>query len=96
MKFSFCRKKWDEPCNTILQASDGIGGHKTIHPGRPHADGTWSDARALTVLELLRVTGLPDDYPIPEWASDKLARDVIGECFLPELVKRLLLMIPRP
>ena len=96
MKFSFCRKKWDEPCNTILQASDGIGGHCTIHPGRPLADGTWSDARALTVLELLRVTGLPDDYPIPEWASDKLARDVIGECFLPELVKRLLLMIPRP
>lgn len=45
-----------------------------------------SDDRGLLfepMLELLRVTGLPDDYPIPEWASDKLIRDVIGEAFVP-------------
>lgn len=93
-KSCFCRKSWDEPCNTITMNSDSVSGHRSIHPGRPLSDGTYSDARCLTVLELLRVTGLPDDYAIPTWASDSLIRDVIGECFLPKLVKRLIEMIP--
>lgn len=90
----FTRKSWDEPCNTITMNSDSVSGHRSIHPGRPLSDGTYSDARCLSVLELLRVTGLPDNYPIPTWASDSLIRDVIGECFLPKLVSRLIEMIP--
>ena len=78
---SFQRKTWDEPCNTILCNSKSISGFRTCHPGRPLEGFRWSDSRPLTVLELLRVTGLPDDYPIPEWASDKLIRDAMGECF---------------
>lgn len=93
-KSSFERKFWDRPCNTITMANGNITGHRTIHPGRPLSDGTYSDARCLTVLELLRVTGLPDNYPIPEWASNNLTREVIGECFLPKLVKRLIEMLP--
>ena len=91
---SFKRKRWDEPCNTIIQQSGNITGFQTIHPGRPLTDGTYSDARCLTVLELLRVTGLPDDYPIPEWATEGIIRKVIGESFLPKLVKRLIRMLP--
>lgn len=88
------RKFWDRPCNTITTQSDNLTANRTIHPGRPLSDGTFSDARCLTVLELLRVTGLPDDYPIPEWATDKLIHEVIGEAFLPQLVKRLIEMLP--
>lgn len=80
---SFQRKAWDEPCNTILCDSKSVSGFRTCHPGRPLEGFRWSDSRPLTVLELLRVTGLPDDYPIPEWASDKLIRDAFGECFAP-------------
>lgn len=94
-KCSFQRKDWDTPCNTILQDSKGVSGFRNCHPGTLLPDGTYSDARALTVLELLRVTGLPDDYPIPEWASDKLIRDVIGECFAPRHVLALLSTLPR-
>lgn len=90
-KSSFQRKDWSKPCNTITMKSDNPSGHRTIHPGRPRADGTWTDARCLTILELLRVTGLPDNYPIPKWATDTLVRDAIGECFCPKLVKKLLL-----
>lgn len=90
-KSSFQRKEWSKPCNTITMKSNNATGHRTIHPGRPKTDGTWSDARCLTVLEMLRVTGLPDDYPIPSWASENLVYDVIGECFCPKLVKKLLL-----
>lgn len=94
-KCSFQRKEWDKPCNTILRDSKGVTGFRNCHPGRLLPDGTYSDARALTVLELLRVTGLPDDYPIPTWASDKLIRDVIGECFAPRHVLALLTTLPR-
>jgi len=78
---SFQRKAWDEPCNTILCDSKGVSGFRNVHPGNLLPDGTTDSARCLTVLELLRVTGLPDDYPIPTWASDKLIRDAFGECF---------------
>ncbi len=87
---SFQRKAWDTPCNTILQDSKGVSGFRTVHPGRLLPNGTYSDARCLTILELLRVTGLPDDYPIPDWASDKLIREVIGECFAPLHVLEIL------
>ena len=92
-KCSFQRKAWDIPCNTILQDSKGVSGFRNVHPGRLLPDGTYSDARCLSILELLRVTGLPDDYPIPTWASDNLIRGVIGECFAPlhvlEIMKQL-------
>ncbi len=80
---SFQRKAWYEPCNTILCDSKSVSGFRTCHPGRLLPNGLYSDARPLTVLELLRVTGLPDTYPIPEGASDKLIRDAMGECFAP-------------
>ncbi|MCQ2581738.1 MAG: DNA cytosine methyltransferase [Alphaproteobacteria bacterium] len=93
-KSSFGRKFWDRPCNTITTQSDNLTANRTIHPGRPLSDGTYSDARCLTLLELLRVTGLPDDYSIPTWAGNTLIREVIGEAFMPKLVKRLIEMLP--
>ncbi len=82
-KCSYKRKPWNNRSGAILQDSKGVSGFTNDHPGRLLPDGTYSDARCLSILELLRVTGLPDDYPIPEWASDKLIRDVIGEAFGP-------------
>ena len=67
-----------------------------IHPGRPLSDGCYSGCRPLSILELFRVTGLPDDYPVPEWAAnnDRLIREVIGECFAPLHVARLMTTLP--
>ena len=92
---SFKRKSWEKTCNTVVTQTNIISGYTTIHPGRPLSDGTYSDARYLTILELLRVSGLPDNYPIPEWADDSLIREVIGEAFMPKLVKRLIQMLPK-
>ena len=36
-----------------------------LYPGIPLTDGTYSDSRPLLILELIRVTGLPDDFFIP-------------------------------
>ena len=57
------------------------------------ADGVriFSDARCLTIYELLIVFSLPTDWNIPEWAEDRLVRQVIGEGIPPMLVKNLAL-----
>lgn len=97
-KASFSRKDWNKPSNTVLTDSGSLGGMINIHPGRPLSDGTYSDCRPLSILELFRVTGLPDDYPVPEKfiKNDKLIREVIGECFAPLHVARLMTTIPLP
>ena len=95
-KASFSRKDWNKPSNTVLTDSGSLGGMINIHPGRPLSDGTYSDCRPLSILELFRITGLPDDYPVPEKfiKNDKLIREVIGECFAPLHVARLMTTIP--
>lgn len=95
-KASFSRKDWNKPSNTVLTDSGSLGGMINIHPGRPLSDGTYSDCRPLSILELFRITGLPDDYPIPEKfiKNDKLIRDVIRECFAPLHVARLMTTMP--
>ena len=86
---SFQRRNWDDACNAILQDSKSISGFRTCHPGNfigYDSSGlpVYDSARPLTILELLRVTGLPDDYPIPNWASDNLIRQMMGECWVPK------------
>lgn len=95
-KASFSRKDWNKPSNTVLTDSGSLGGMINIHPGRPLSDGTYSDCRPLSILELFRITGLPDNYPVPEKfiKNDKLIREVIGECFAPLHVARLMTTIP--
>lgn len=95
-KSSFSRLDWNKPCNTVTTGSGSISGMITIHPGRPLSDGTYSDCRPLSILELFRVCGLPDDYPVPSWAkdNDRLIREVIGECFAPLHVSRLMTTLP--
>ena len=43
----------------------------------------------LTVFELMRVMSLPDDWNIPEWATESLVRTVIGEGVPPLAVKKI-------
>lgn len=100
---SFTRKDWGKPSSTITSDCIGISGHNTVHPGRPmNVSGcdeiVYSDARVLSILELLRITGLPDNYPIPTWArsNEKLMREVIAECFAPRHVERLMTTLPKP
>ena len=49
----------------------------------------YSDPRCLTIYELLIVFSLPTDWNIPEWADDRLIRNVIGEGIPPKLIRNL-------
>lgn len=99
---AYSRNDADKPCCSILMRSTANGGMKTCHPGRPlgldeNGDPIFSDARPFTVRELLIICGVGEDYPIPAFAvnNERLIRDVLGESFSPQLVKRLLANLPR-
>jgi DNA (cytosine-5)-methyltransferase 1 len=87
---TYKRLDWNAPCHARTTKSGEISSHNNVHPGRLKNDGTYSDARVLTILELLIVSSLPQDWNIPEWASDRLIRHVIGESVPPLLMKRVL------
>ena len=92
---TYKRIDWDKPAPTITMCNGGISSQNNVHPGRKLSDGTYSDARVLTILELLRLMGLPDDWNIPISASDNLIRKVIGEAFPPKFAEKMLTTMPR-
>lgn len=91
---TYMRMFWDKPATTIMQNSGVISAFSTVHPGRCIIDSAndqeriYSDARTLTIYELLILSTLPLDWDIPEWASDVLIRKVIGEGIPPLLIKK--------
>lgn len=91
---TYMRMSWDKPATTIMQNSGVISAFSTVHPGRSiinSEDDTkriYSDARALTIYELLILSSLPLDWDIPEWADDILIRKVIGEGIPPLLIRK--------
>ncbi len=92
---TYMRMFWEKPATTIMQNSGVISAFSTVHPGRCIVDSDndeeriYSDARALTIYELLILSSLPLDWNIPEWADDILIRKVIGEGIPPLLIKKV-------
>lgn len=87
---TYKRMKWDEPCPARAMNNGNMGGHNNVHPGRLKEDGTYSDARVLTLRELFIVSSLPADWNLPTWATDNLIRTVIGEAIPPRLSQSII------
>ena len=91
---TYKRMSWDKPATTVMSNSNIISAFTTVHPGRiikaseSEEERQYSDPRVLTIYELLIVSSLPLDWDIPEWASDCMIREVIGEGIPPLLVKK--------
>lgn len=90
---TYRRMRWDEPASTITMRNDAISSQTNVHPGRPNADGTFSDARVLTPLELMILSSLPEDWNIPDDTSEILIRQCLGECIPPLMIKKLVSQI---
>ena len=88
------RLAWNKPCRTITMNNGVISSLCCVHPGRPYTDKAgetlYSDARVLTIYELLIVSSLPTDWPIPEGTNDTFIRHVIGEGIPPMLTKKIM------
>ena len=83
---TFKRMNWDEPCPTRTTFSGSMSSHNNVHPGRLLPDGTYSDARVLTLLETFIVSSIPEDIRFPAESSDTFIRTVIGEAIPPKLL----------
>lgn len=87
------RLKWDMPCRTVTQNNGVISSLACVHPGREikkNGETLYSDARVLTIYELLIVMSLPLDWPIPKWAKESFVRKVIGEGIPSLLVAKIM------
>ena len=90
---SYRRINWDQPAPTITMRNDAISSQRNVHPGKLRSDGTYSDARVLTPLELILLTSLPEDWDIPKETSEILIRKCIGESIPPLMVKKIVELV---
>ena len=94
-KNTYKRQCWDKPAFTVTMFNRTIGSQNNVHPGRfigkdKEGFDLYSDARVLTIYELMIISSLPKNWDIPEWASDHFIRQVIGEGIPPLLVKKIM------
>lgn len=87
---TYKRMVWDQPCPARTTYSGSMSSHNNVHPGRKLPDGTYSDARVLTLLETFIVSSIPQDISFPKGITDNFIRTVIGEAIPPKLMKRIL------
>ena len=84
------RMRWDAPAPTITMRNEIISSQENVHPGRPLGNGMWSDARILTLRELLIVSSLPPEMPCPSNLSETAFRQLIGEGIPPTMFAKIL------
>lgn len=87
---TFKRMDWDQPCPTRTTFSGSMSSHNNVHPGRLLPDGTYSDARVLTLLETFIVSSIPKDIDFPKGSTDTFIRTVIGESIPPKLMMKVI------
>ena len=87
---TYKRISWDKPAPTITMSNGAISSQNNVHPGHKNIDGTYSDARVLTLLEIMLLTGIPEDWRIPEDTKENLIRKVIGEAVPPLIFLKLI------
>lgn len=94
-KNTYKRQHWDRPGTTVTMYSREISSQGNVHPGRligtdEEGHPIYSDARVMSIYELMIMSSLPRDWNIPVWASDHFIRCVIGEGIPPLLVKKII------
>lgn len=95
---TYKRQNWDTPAYTVTMDNRKISSQNNVHPGRPlgkDKDGNelYSDARTLTLYELMLIMSIPPNWPIPEKTEEAFLRRIIGEGIPPLFTKKLFEMI---
>lgn len=89
-KNTYKRMKWDQPAPTITMRNEIVSSQENVHPGKKISDYEWSDARVLTLRELLIVSSLPPDLDKPVVLSDTSFRQLIGEGIPPKMMLEIM------
>lgn len=91
---TYKRQNWDTPAYTVTMDNRKISSQNNVHPGRligktDTGEDIYSDARTLTLYELMLIMSLPADWPIPVNTQEAFIRRIIGEGIPPLFVKKL-------
>ena len=84
------RLEWDKQARCLTQNNGVISSLACVHPGKEYTLGNeklYSEPRVFTIYEVLIISSLPLDWPIPEWANETFIRRVIGEGVPSRLIK---------
>lgn len=84
------RMVWDAPSPTVTMRNEIMSSQDKVHPGRDLGNGLWSDARVLTLRELLIVMSLPADLDLPSNINDAPLRQYIGEGIPSRMVRKIM------
>jgi DNA (cytosine-5)-methyltransferase 1 len=77
-----------------------ISSQNNVHPGRfvgkdNNGESVYSDARVLTLYELMRVMSIPDNWNVPLNTDEAFLRRIIGEGIPPLFMRKLFAQITR-
>ena len=86
---TYRRMYWDRVSYTITMNHAGPNGSNTLHPGRKLQDGTYSDARTLTLREISIIMGLPHSFCFPKSVSYRDGVRFLGEGLSPVVVREI-------
>lgn len=91
---TYKRQNWDTPAYTVTMDNRKISSQNNVHPGHyvgmnDADEAIYSDARTLTLYELMKVMSLPDSWPVPKNTSEAFLRRIIGEGIPPLFVKKV-------
>lgn len=93
---AYKRMSWDKPAPTVTMTNGSISSQNNVHPGRTNQDGTTSDARVLTIREVLLVCGLPPDlldrfaHEITDDTKFKFKSGKFGYDYHPSFIRKVL------
>ena len=93
---TYKRIEWDSPSPTITMSSGSISSQNNVHPGnkyKKNGETLYDNTRALTVYEIMLLTGLDDNWD-PPTTNEKLIRDIIGEAVPPKFLYNIIKNIP--
>lgn len=91
---TYKRQNWNTPAYTVTMDNRKISSQNNVHPGRligpdENGENVYSDARTLTLYELMIVMSIPVTWPIPENTDEAFIRRIIGEGIPPLFIQRL-------
>ena len=89
-KTTYRRMQWHRPAPTITMRNDAISSQANVHPGRLLPDGTYSDARVLTPLELLLLSSIDPGVLVDVQLKELEIRKALGESLPPLLLNAVI------
>lgn len=95
-KNTYKRQNWDSPAYTVTMDNRKISSQNNVHPGSlngvdENGEIIYSDARALTLYELMIIMSIPRTWNVPTNTSEAFLRRIIGEGIPPLFVKKVFL-----